>query len=326
MRRLPPLLLAAATMAATCTIVFAQSPPPGQPAPQMRQRTLHQGELKLEPDPNAFKRPKRDQVFKGGDLSRGTANIAAAWFSEPTNRYRHSPFGNDQHPTAITISTTEKKVMKFRLPKDSVFEDRTPRLVDLDGDGRDEIVAIRTHERVGASVAVLGIRGNELEIIAESTPLGTPFRWINPVGFADFDRDGRMDIAVVSTPHQQGELQIWSMRDGKLELIADTDDVSNHVFGSRHLKLSVIADFDGDGRPDIAVPSQDRRRLRFLTLVRGNIRELGEVRLPGPAAEDFELVTVEGRPAVRIGIAGGRAVVIAPCRDIHDWEMADGSC
>lgn len=328
-RRLQHLLVAASAMLAGLAIAQAQSQqqPPSPAGPQgLRQTTIHQGEYKLAPDPNAFKRPRRDNVLKDGDLARGSINIAAAWFSEPTGRYRHFPFGTDQHPTALTISTTSKQVMRFRLPKDSVFEDRTPRLVDIDGDGQAEIVTIRTYERSGAALAVLGIRGKDLEIIAETPPIGTPFRWLNPIEFADFNGDGKNDIAIVVTPHIRGELQIWTLRDGKLEMIADTDDVSNHVFGSRHLKLSAIADFNGDGRPDIVVPSQDRRRLRFLTFTRGNIEELAEMRLPAPAAEDFEVVSVEGRPGVKIGLAGGRTVVVSPCRDIQDWEQADGSC
>jgi hypothetical protein len=323
---LPPALLAAILLGSMAGLVLAQSQQPlpanVQP-PGMRQHTLHQGDFKPAPDPHAFKRPKRDNVFKGGDLARGSINIAAAWFSEPSGRYRHAPFGSDQHPTALTVSTTEKRVLKFRLPKDSVFEDRTPRLVDVDGDGRDEIVVVRSYERKGSALAVIGIRGNELEVIAETPPVGVPFRWLNPIGVADFNGDGKPDIAIVVTPHVQGELQIWTMRDASLVQVGDIDDVSNHAMGSRHLKLSAIADFDGDGRPDIAVPSQDRRRLRFLSFGRNGVEELGEARLPAPAAEDFEVVSVEGRAAVRVGVSGGRTVVIAPCRDIQDWEHAN---
>jgi len=303
-----------------------QQPPAAQAQGSGLRTTLHQGELKLPENPDAFRRPKRDRILKDGDLVRGSVGIAAAWFSDPTGRYRHSPFGTDQHPTTLTVSTKEKQILRFQLPKDSVFEDRTPRLIDLDGDNREEIVAVRSYLLKGSALAVLGIRGREIEIIAETEPIGTPLQWLNPAGFGDFNGDGQTDIALVVTPHSNGELQIWTLKDGNLVLLGDTDDVSNHVDGSRHLRLAAVADFNGDGKADIAIPSQDRRTLRFLTLTGQRIVELGDVRLIAPAAEDFEVVTEAGRPAVRVGLSGGRRIIISPCRDVQQWEMAGGSC
>src|SRR5262245_55033088 len=135
---------------------------------------LQQGALKPAAAPGAFKKPKHDAPLREGELVRGTRNIAAAWFSDPTLRYRHTPFGSEQHPTTITVSTSEHRILRLQLPKDSVFEDRAPRLVDLDGDGRDEIVVVRSCERSGAALAVLAVRGSELEIIAETPALGMP--------------------------------------------------------------------------------------------------------------------------------------------------------
>lgn len=320
----------ASALLALSSVLAQTSPPQGtprQPGQESGLRTtIHQGELKLPENTDAFRRPKRDRMLKDGDLARGTVGIAAAWFSEPTGRYRHSPFGTDQHPTMLTVSTKERQILRFGLPKDSVFEDRSPRLIDLDGDNREEIVTIRSYERKGSALVVLAVRGRELEIIAETEPIGTPHRWLNPAGFADFNGDGQNDIAIVVTPHFAGELQIWTLKNGTLVKLGETDDVSNHVNGSRHMRLSAISDFNGDGKPDIAIPSQDRRTLRFLTLTGDRIEELGEFRLRVPATEDFEVVSEGGRPAVRVGLSGGRTIVVSPCRDIQQWEMADGSC
>lgn len=320
-------VLATGALTLAAALVEAQNAgsPPGPP-PGFRSHTVHQGEVNPKPNPERFKKPKRENKQKDGELTRGKSVIAAAWFIDPSNRYKHTPFGTEVHPTGLTVSTHEQRILKFSLPKDSVFEDRVPRLVDLDGDGGEEIVVVRAYERKGAALVVLGVRGNEVQILAETPPIGIPHRWLNPIGFGDFDGDGHVDIAIVQTPHLSGELQIWSYKHGKLEQIASTGDVSNHVNGSKHLKLSAVADFNGDGRLDIAVPSQDRRRLRFFTFEKGDIEEIGEVALPSPAAEDFEVILVKGNPAVKVGLAGGRTVVIAPCRDVPGWEMTKGDC
>jgi hypothetical protein len=284
------------------------------------------GETSRPNPPQSFKKPKYDTLLRDGERVRGGRNILAAWFSDPTDRYKHTPFGSPMHPTTLTISNAERQVFRLSLPKGSVFEDRSPRIVDVDGDGTDDVVVIRAHERQGASLAIASQRNGALEIIAETPPIGIPHRWLNPAGFADFDGDGKPDIALVVTPHIRGELQFWTLRDGQLEQLADVGNVSNHVNGSLHLKLSAVADFNGDGVADIALPSQDRRTLRFFSLAGGKLQELGEKFLPAPAAEDFEVVTVAGRPAVRVGLAGGRHMIVSPCRDIGDWEMAKGSC
>ena len=151
-------------------------------------------------------------------------------------------------------------------------------------------------------------------------------RWLNPAGIADYDGDGKPDIALVVTPHIAGELQFWTLRDGEFEQLAEIGDVSNHVMGSLHQGLSAIADFDGDGVVDLAIASQDRRVLRFLTLSGGKLRELGSANLPAPAAENFAVVAFNGLPAVKVGLAGGRTLTIAPCRDVDDWRMAKGEC
>ena len=257
-----------------------------------------------------FKRPRHDAPIKDGKIARGNRTIQAAWFSDPVQRYRHLAFATEYEPESLVISTADHKAYKLKLPDDSVFEDREPRIVDIDG--VDMVIAVRTYLKKGAALALVAIVNNEIKIVAETPPIGMPFKWLNPIGPANFTGDGILQIALVRTPHIDGELQLWTARNGAMIQTISVDDVCNHALRSPFLKLHAIADFNGDGIPDLALPSQDRRRIRFLTFKGGRPRQFGVAELPTVAAEDFKVVIQEGQPMVQVGLSGGRSVVVGP--------------
>jgi hypothetical protein len=259
-----------------------------------------------------YKRPRADSPLPDGKVARGSRNIVAAWFSDPTPRYRHFVLGSEHEAATLVVSTSDRRVLRLTLPPDSVFEDREPRIADVDGDGQDEVIVVKSYTKSGAALAIAAVRGNALEIAAETPPIGTPFRWLNPAGVGDLDGDGRPDIALVRTPHAGGELRILTLREGRLVETQAEDDVSNHALGSRHLRLSAVADFDGDGVVDLAIPSRTRREIRFLSFKGGRLREIDRIALPAAASEDFSVVTKDGRTAVRVGFSSGRSIIVAP--------------
>ena len=94
------------------------------------------------------------------------------------------------------------------LFKNAIFEDRIPRFIDTNGDGRSEIMAVKFYLDTGASLTLSGIIDEKLKILAQAPAIGLPYRWLSPIGAADLDGNGKTELAVFITPHISGTLQL----------------------------------------------------------------------------------------------------------------------
>jgi len=262
-------------------------------------------------------KPAKSELPEGalpdGRIATGTRDIARVWLADPTTRYDHGILGDKIEAGALMIEMRDGKLQTVRLGDDTVFEDLEPRLADLDGDGRDEIIVVKSYLKRGSALAVIADRKGRYEVVAETPPLGAAHRWLNPAGFADFNGDGKIDIALVRQPHVVGALELWNWNGVGLRKLAELADTANHIAGTRALRMSATADFDGDGIADLAVPSLDRSHLRIVSFAPNGspAHEISSVALPAPAVTDFGLIAVEqGPPAIAVGLAGGLLAVI----------------
>lgn len=215
------------------------------------------------------------------ELALGSKNIKRAWFSRPTDRYGHGVLGDAIEAEAVKVEFADGRMAEVVLDGSSVFEDRTPRLVDVNGDGIDEIIAVKSYLKYGAAVVLVGQSGDQLRILAEAPAIGLSHRWQNPVGAADFDGDGKTEIAVVITPHIGGTLQLYEWQGDQLIADHDAHGFSNHAMGSRELGLSAIIDVDQDGVMDIVVPDSRRNSLIATSFQNGDVRRLARVEVAG---------------------------------------------
>jgi hypothetical protein len=207
-------------------------------------------------------------------VAAGSRDIAEAWLIAPTTRYRHFVLGSEYEAGGLRVRLADGEVLTLMLDEEHVFEDRQPRLADLDGDGRDEIVLVLTSLGEGASLAVYEIAGGKIGLEAKTPFIGRPNRWLNPAGIADFDGDGALEIAVVAMPHLEARLEIWGFEDGRLTLESSIDNVSNHRPGSPHIAMAAVADVDRDGIDDLVVPDGARLHLRLLGFAGGEPKEI----------------------------------------------------
>ena len=233
------------------------------------------------------------QRLAGSLVAQGQRDIAFAWLGSPTDRYPHTALGSRTHAGSVHVlvasPTGAPQEVVYRLPIHRVFEDLTLRLADIDQDGRDEMIVIEADALRGASVVVLGLEdsanGKALVEKARSAPAGSTFRWLNPVGVADFDGDGKLDVAAVITPHIGGVLTLYHYRPPQLVAYARAMDTSNHLMGSPEQQLAVILQLPGQ-RPTIIVPDMSQKALHALRWegsgAAAKFKELADV-MPLPA-------------------------------------------
>lgn len=208
-------------------------------------------------------------------MQAGAADAPAALrasYANPTDRYTHNIMGDLSAHTDLIIHyrpcagcAEADQPVAIRLPDHLVFEDFAPRLIDLDQDGRAEIVTVESHQDEGARLAVWDlVAGQEGPVLVRGATtdfIGTRFRWLAPIGAADFDADGTHEIAYVETPHLGKTLRIVKRDGNRLRQIASVAGVTNHAIGQERVHSQiiqcagdpVIIALDGSGKRIVAV-------------------------------------------------------------------------
>lgn len=160
-----------------------------------------------------------------------TGTITAAEYAEPTTRYDHGVLGDAVEWGALVMTLSDGSRHLIRLPETRVFEDTSPRLADLDGDGTPEVIVVETDTSLGAQLAVYDAGGK----VTATPHIGRSNRWLAPIGAADLDGDGKTEIAYVDRPHLAKTVMILRYDDRKLTRVAQRDGFTNHRIGDSEI-------------------------------------------------------------------------------------------
>jgi len=135
--------------------------------------------------------------------------IATARYVGPTDAYGHGAVaGGEYDGLEITWTTGQRHVLR---PSGGIFEDTQPRLADLNGDGRPELVTVVADFAKGARIQIYAQPDSSLAHlapIAATAPIGQRHRWLAIAGIADLDGDGQIEIAYVDRPHLARVLRV----------------------------------------------------------------------------------------------------------------------
>ncbi len=198
--------------------------------------------------------------------------LRRAWLGEADRRHGHDALGTGSYPGslhALVEHEGQLTAVRLDLPADAAFEDGLVRRVDLSGRGSDDIVLVAASRLAGAAIVVYGVELHGTRPVlrerARSEAVGRG-RWLNPVGFGDFDGDGRLEVVSVSTPHIGGVLTLYRYQPPHLVTLAKTGNVSNHAYGQQEQRLAAVR--KRHGRVAVAIPDQSRYRVRTLSVAK----------------------------------------------------------
>jgi hypothetical protein len=254
----------------------------------------------------------KDRLPYGGEAEAKGNGPVRAWYEQPTKRYNHGVLGDAIEGGSLVVLDNAGRKYELVLPDAFVFEDITPRIADLDGDGQNEVITIRTKLTAGAAIAVYQLQGDKLVEKASTPPLGTPHRWLSIAGIADFLGEGHREIAVVKTPHIGGVLEVLSLQANKLvRLYPPQLGYSTHFIGAPFVSLAAVGDVSGDGAAKLVLPNQKRDRVIVLDLRKGVV-VVSSHNLPARIAQPLRLLE-QGR--LEATLETGKTVIVDLSKD-----------
>ncbi|MEO0372172.1 MAG: VCBS repeat-containing protein [Pseudomonadota bacterium] len=205
--------------------------------------------------------------------------VVEARYAGATSDYAHGVLGDAIEGRTIMVrydDGTHQFCDAIDAGPGRVFEDTSPRLADLNGDGLSEVIAVASSATQGARLEIYGYPGpgKAFQLLAHTPYIGTRNRWLAPMGAADLDGDGVMEIAYIDRPHLAKTLRVWRYENQSLTEIAVQPGFSNHKIGWPFIAGGIR---DCGPGPEMILSTGNWARLMAVQLKNGQLeaRDLG---------------------------------------------------
>jgi len=226
---------------------------------------------KFTPKKPEFK-PRR--LLRSSEVSSSDNNIKHTWLYQQTLDYDHEILGDAIEAKSMAVILEDNTKLTHTLDKNYVFEDLRVRLYDIDEDNKDELFIIKTDVEKGASLAVYKVEDKSIKQVATSGHLNRTYRWLNVLGFGDFDGNGVKNVAIIKTPHIGGVLTIYEYKNNELVEKYSRYGFTNHFIGSTELDMGTVNDLNNDNIDELILLKMDARTIKVANYKNNRYKEL----------------------------------------------------
>lgn len=245
--------------------------------------------------------------------------LIAVYAGATDQRYVHGILGDNVEGSALVVVklTSNQFGIQTRvdLEGEDVFEGISPFWADVNADGIEDLVTTVSNSTVGSWIRVYLYDGAEFIGQVNSAPLGQDSRWIHQIAFGPFGPNGESELVAIRTPDINGAVQFlrYNAETNSLDTVGEKEGYTSHMIGSRNVDMAVAGDFNGDGQPEVVLPSQDRTRIVGVQHTTEGVLEMWSLPVNGRIVTNLSAVVLpDSSLALAYGTDDGRLRVWLP--------------
>ena len=222
-----------------------------------------------------------------------------------TDSYAHGVIGDTIEAGSISIIGTNPVRIESEIDvSPRVVEGHSPIWVDLDVDGKREIIVTLADENQGAQIVIFDENGS---IKASGPPIGRGYRWRHQLAAIPSGELEPLVFVDNLTPHIEGTTEFYHYdQENGFVVVSNIKGFSTHRLGSRNLDMAIAGDLDGDGSYELLLPSETNDYLGAFQMQGAFANVAWTVRIPAPLSTNLAGVSLlDGTLAIGAGFENG---------------------